>query len=78
MEKENLRFYTLSSKELNNKSGIYKFSAGGHIYIGSSKNLYARLAEHRADLKEIAVYVKPEDSAIYYVINGKATGKVEF
>ena len=52
MEKENLRFYTLSSKELNNKSGIYKFSAGGHIYIGSSKNLYARLAEHRTDLKE--------------------------
>lgn len=52
MEKENLRFYTLSSKELNNKSGIYKLSAGGHIYIGSSKNLYARLAEHRLDLKE--------------------------
>lgn len=52
MEKENLRFYTLSSKELNNKSGIYKFSVGGHIYIGSSKNLYARLAEHRTDLKE--------------------------
>lgn len=52
MEKENLRFYTLSSKELNNKSGIYKLSAGGHVYIGSSKNLYARLAEHRSDLKE--------------------------
>ena len=52
MEKENLRFYTLSSKELNNKSGIYKLSVGGHVYIGSSKNLYARLAEHRSDLKE--------------------------
>lgn len=52
MQKENLRFYTLSSKELNNKSGIYKLSAGGHVYIGSSKNLYARLAEHRTDLKE--------------------------
>ena len=32
----------------------------------------------RADVKEIAVYVKPEESAIYYVINGKATGRVSF
>lgn len=30
------------------------------------------------DLKEIAVYVKPEDDAIYYVVNGDVTGKVEF
>ena len=30
------------------------------------------------DLKEIAVYVKPEDNAIYYVVNGDVTGKVEF
>ena len=52
MEKENLKFYTLSSKELIQKSGIYKLSAGGHIYVGSSKNLYARLAEHRADLRD--------------------------
>lgn len=52
MQIENLRFYDLSSKELGGKSGIYKLSAGGHIYIGSSKNLYARLAEHRTDLRE--------------------------
>jgi len=38
------------STELREKSGIYKLSLGGHIYIGSSKNLYARLAEHRGDL----------------------------
>lgn len=31
-----------------------------------------------ADLKEIAVYVKPEEKAIYYVVNGDVTGKVEF
>ena len=30
------------------------------------------------DLKEIAVYVKPEEEAIYYVVNGDVTGKVEF
>lgn len=50
MQIENLTFYTLSSKELMNKSGIYKLSAGGHVYIGSSKNLYARLTEHKTDL----------------------------
>jgi hypothetical protein len=32
----------------------------------------------KADLKELAVYVKPEESAIYYVVNGSETGKVEF
>ena len=36
--------------EWENKSGIYKLSAGGHIYIGSSKNLRQRLLEHRIDL----------------------------
>lgn len=50
MQIENLRFYNLSSKELLGKSGIYKLSAGGHVYVGSSKNLYARLIEHRRDL----------------------------
>lgn len=52
MEIENLRFDHLKPKELNYKSGIYKLSAGGHIYVGSSKNLYSRLAEHRNDLRK--------------------------
>lgn len=42
--------FTLSSKELSKKSGIYKLSCGGHLYIGSSKSLYSRLMEHRMDL----------------------------
>ena len=48
MEKQNL--FTLSSKLLTNKIGIYKISYNEHIYIGSSKNLYMRLLEHRRDL----------------------------
>ena len=51
MQIENLSFYTLSSKQLSKKSGIYKLSVGGHIYIGSSKNLYSRLREHKHDLE---------------------------
>ena len=39
---------------------------------------WCKSGNDRADLKEIAVYVKPEESAIFYVINGKATGRVNF
>lgn len=42
--------FTLSSKALLKKTGIYKLSCGGHLYIGSSKSLYSRLNEHKADL----------------------------
>lgn len=45
-----MNLFELSSKELGKKSGVYKLSAGGHIYIGSSKNLYAKLTEHKRDL----------------------------
>ena len=34
---------------------------------------WCKSGNDRADLKEIAVYVKPEEAAIFYVINGKAT-----
>lgn len=45
-----MNLYELKTAELKKKSGVYKLSAGGHIYIGSSKNLYDRLLEHRRDL----------------------------
>ena len=45
-----LTLFTLSSKELSKRSGIYKISFQKHIYIGSSKNLYSRLMEHRNHL----------------------------
>lgn len=51
MEIENLSFHTLNSKDLKKKSGVYKLSAGGHVYIGSSKNLHSRLVEHKHDLE---------------------------
>ena len=39
---------------------------------------WCKSGNDRADLKEIAVYVKPEEAGIFYVINGKATGRVGF
>ena len=42
------------------------------------KEAWTAAGNDAADLKEIAVYVKPEEQAIYYVVNGDVTGKVEF
>ncbi len=33
-------------------------------------------AANKADIKDIALYIKPEDGAAYYVVNGKVSGKV--
>lgn len=49
MYKEGLNFSQLNG--LQKLCGIYRLSVAEHSYIGSSKNLYARLAEHRADLR---------------------------
>lgn len=46
--------------------------------IAKVKEAWVAEGNKEADLKEIAVYVKPEDKAIYYVVNGDVTGKVEF
>jgi hypothetical protein len=39
---------------------------------------WCKSGNDRANLKEIAVYVKPEEAGIFYVINGSATGRVSF
>ena len=39
---------------------------------------WVEAGNNAADVKELAVYVKPEESMIYYVVNGDVTGKVEF
>ena len=46
--------------------------------IASIKKVWVEAGNKVGDLKEIAVYVKPEEEAIYYVVNGDVTGKVEF
>ncbi len=46
--------------------------------IAKVKEAWFAEGNKEADLKEIAVYVKPEEAAVYYVINNVATGKVDF
>ena len=60
---------------------VYVQSMGKEILTA---DLVAQVTEkwvalgHRASsIKELNLYVKPEDSAAYYVINGKESGKLE-
>lgn len=73
------------------KKAAAKKEASQNVYIqfGGKETLTTEILElvkqawvaegHRASsIKSLNVYVKPEESAAYYVINEKTTGKVEF
>ena len=38
------------------------------------KEIWKEMGKKAADLKDIKVYVKPEENAAYYVINNEETG----
>lgn len=42
-----------------------------------AKQAWAAEGHRVSSIKSLELYVKPEDSAAYYVINGKETGKIE-
>ena len=46
--------------------------------IARVKEAWVAAGNKEADVKEIALYVKPEENAIYYVVNGDVTGRVDF
>ena len=64
------------------KTTLYVQAAGKEVTadeaIARVKDAWKKEGNKVGDLKEIAIYVKPEEEAIYYVINGDVTGKVEF
>ena len=35
-------------------------------------------AQVQEEIKTLELYVKPEDNAVYYVVNGTVTGQIEF
>ena len=43
--------------------------------LAAAKKAYA--ADNKAAIKDITLYVKPEDNAAYYVVNGDVTGKID-
>lgn len=46
--------------------------------IARVKSAWVATGNKEAEIKEIAVYVKPEELSIYYVVNGDVTGRVDF
>ncbi len=46
--------------------------------IASVKKAWTKAGNKVGDIKTMALYVKPEEAAVYYVINSTETGKVEF
>ena len=56
-----------AGKEITNEEAIEK-----------AKEAWVAEGNKASDLKELTVYIKPEDQAIYYVVNGEVTGKVAY
>ena len=46
--------------------------------IAAVKKAWTSAGNKVGDIKTIELYVKPEDDAVYYVINKTESGKVEF
>ena len=46
--------------------------------IASVKKSWTKSGKKVGDIKTMELYIKPEENAVYYVINGTETGAVEF
>ena len=46
--------------------------------IAAVKKMWTKAGHKVSDIKTMDLYVKPEESAVYYVINKTETGKVAF
>lgn len=46
--------------------------------IARVKKAWTKSGHKVGDIKEMDLYIKPEENAIYYVINGAETGSIEF
>lgn len=51
-------------------------------YLGKEMTQQAMVeavkAQVQEEIKTLELYVKPEDNAVYYVVNGTVTGQIEF
>ena len=42
------------------------------------KDIWTKVLKNKvSDMKSVTIYLKPEESAAYYVVNGDVTGKIE-
>ena len=45
--------------------------------IAKVKELWVNEGNKIKDIKELKLYIKPEEAAVYYVINEETSGKIE-
>ena len=65
---------TAKTKEPDEK--IFIEYAGGQINVSDIlSDIRAASSAAGVDVDSVAVYIKPEESAAYYVVNGKSEGK---
>lgn len=64
------------------KTNLFVQAAGKEVSMDEAvarvKKAWKATGHKIGDLKEITVYVKPEEGSIYYVVNGDVTGRVDF
>lgn len=46
--------------------------------VKKAEEAFVASGHNAADVKDIKVYVKPEEGAVYYVVNGESAGRVDF
>lgn len=46
--------------------------------VASVKKVWTKAGNKIGDIKTMELYIKPEESAVYYVINDTTSGSVEF
>ena len=46
--------------------------------VAAVKKAWTESGNKVGDMKTVELYIKPEETAVYYVINGTETGKVNF
>ncbi len=53
---------------------FYGEQVSQNYLVGEAKKIWADSGRKPEDLKNIALYVKPEEDMVYYVFNGGETG----
>ena len=47
-------------------------------FVAAIKKEWTKTKHKIGDIQTMELYIKPEDGAVYYVVNGEFSGKVEF
>ena len=73
---------TTITKEKSKKTTLYVEYLGKQVeekeMIATVKKVWTSAGNKVGDIKTLELYVKPEDGAVYYVINNTESGKIDF